>query len=72
MEAYGDKNLLTQQQISDIEAYILKLNNVERGMIINPGIHPIRFFEIFLGIVLVTFISLLVLKLYPKSKKKIG
>jgi ubiquinol-cytochrome c reductase cytochrome b subunit len=62
MEAYGDKNLLTQQQISDIEAYILRLNKIERGMVTNPGIQPVTFFEIFSGIILITIVLLIFYK----------
>ena len=62
MEAYGDKNLLTQQQISDLEAYILDLNKIERGMLVNPGIQPVTFFVIFSGIILLTIVLLLIYK----------
>jgi mono/diheme cytochrome c family protein len=71
MEAYGDKNLLTQQEISDIESYVLKLNKVERGMLINPGIQPVRFFEIFLGIILLTVLLLLFYKIFSKTKRQL-
>ena len=70
MEAYGDKNILTQQEISDIESYILKLNKVERGMLINPWIQQERFFEIFLGMILLTFIVLLFYKISSKPKSR--
>jgi len=67
MEAYGDKLVLTQQQISDIEAYILKLNKVERGMLINPGILPETFYTLFIIIILLTIISLVIIRI--RSKK---
>ena len=71
MEAYGDKSLLTQQEISDIESYILKLNKVKRGMLINPGIEPVIFFEIFLVIILLTIGFLLIYKKLLKAKKRV-
>jgi ubiquinol-cytochrome c reductase cytochrome b subunit len=46
MPAFGDNNILTQQQISNIEAYILNLNGVDRTELINPGIRPVGFFFI--------------------------
>lgn len=44
MIAFGDENTLTQQQIADIEAYVLSLNGVDRAMIYHPGISPDIFF----------------------------
>lgn len=44
MVAFGDTNGLTQQQIADLEAYILQLNGVDRTKIEHPGIPPIVFF----------------------------
>lgn len=46
MLPFGDTNALTQQQIADLEAYILSLNGVDRGMIKHPGIEPDIFFII--------------------------
>lgn len=50
MPAFGDSNSLTQQEIADIEAYVLQLNHVNRAHINNPGIPPKTFFYILLGI----------------------
>ncbi len=50
MPAWGDTRSLTQQEISNLEAYILKLNGSDRGQIINPGIEPRTFFFIVTGI----------------------
>ena len=44
MLPFGDTNALTQQQIADLEAYILRLNRVDRAMIYHPGIDPTTFF----------------------------
>lgn len=44
MPAFGDTNTLTQQQIADIEAYVLRANRVDRARLANPGLPPQRFF----------------------------
>jgi mono/diheme cytochrome c family protein len=36
----GDTNTLTQQAISDIEAYVLHLNGVDRARLAHPGLPP--------------------------------
>ncbi len=57
MPAFGDTNSLTQQQISNVEAYILALNNIDRAEIVNPGMPPKRFFFIVVpAIILILFI----------------
>ncbi len=50
MPAWGDTRSLTQEEISNLEAYILKLNGADRGQIINPGIEPRTFFFIVAGL----------------------
>jgi ubiquinol-cytochrome c reductase cytochrome b subunit len=52
MPDFGASHTLTQQQISQVEAYILKLNGVDRAKIIHPGVKP----EIFVLIVVVVFV----------------
>jgi ubiquinol-cytochrome c reductase cytochrome b subunit len=44
MPAFGDTNTLTQPEIADIEAYVLRLNGIERALLANPGLQPRRFF----------------------------
>lgn len=46
MLPFGDSNALTQQQIADIEAYVLRLNDVERTQIYHSGLRPDAFFWI--------------------------
>jgi len=46
MLPFGDTRALTQQQIADIEAYVMQLNGVDRAMIYYPGISPGIFFLI--------------------------
>jgi ubiquinol-cytochrome c reductase cytochrome b subunit len=43
MLAFGDSNALTQQQASNIEAYILSLNGIDRAKLMHPGLSPQRF-----------------------------
>ncbi|MDA8077513.1 MAG: cytochrome b N-terminal domain-containing protein [Nitrospiraceae bacterium] len=44
MPAFGDTNSLTQQELAGLEAYVLRLNGVERGQLVNPGMTPRKFF----------------------------
>jgi mono/diheme cytochrome c family protein len=70
MPAFGDNNALTQQQISNIEAYVLRLNGVDRAELINPGMSPVRFFFITVSAFLV--IMLLIGGIYlclPRSDR---
>lgn len=50
MPAWGDTRSLTQEEISNLEAYILKLNGSDRGQIVNPGMEPRTFFFVVAGI----------------------
>ena len=40
MLPFGDTHALTQQQIADLEAYILSINGVDRARINHPGMRP--------------------------------
>jgi ubiquinol-cytochrome c reductase cytochrome b subunit len=71
MPAFGDNNALTQQQISNIEAYILRLNGLDRAELIDPGMSPVSFFFIVVPVFLL--IMLLFGGIYrclPGSDKK--
>ena len=46
MPAFGETNNLTQQEIANVEAYVLSLNGVDRAQLINPGMMPKRFFAL--------------------------
>jgi ubiquinol-cytochrome c reductase cytochrome b subunit len=61
MQAFGDRNSLTQQQISDIEAYVLYLNGVDRAELRHPGMEPLHFFILVVGAFFLAGIVLLVL-----------
>jgi ubiquinol-cytochrome c reductase cytochrome b subunit len=56
MPAWGDTRSLTQEEISNLEAYIMSLNGVDRGEIINPGLRPRTFFFIVAGIYLLVIL----------------
>jgi mono/diheme cytochrome c family protein len=51
MPAFGDASTLTQPEIANLEAYVLRLNGVSRDAILHPGIKPALFF----GLVLAAF-----------------
>ena len=62
MPAFGDTHTLSQEEISDLEAYILGLNDVDRGEAVHPGVLPWTFliavtgaFILILVMVLCTF-----------------
>ncbi|MBF0559762.1 MAG: cytochrome b N-terminal domain-containing protein [Nitrospirae bacterium] len=55
MLAFGDTHTLTQQEVANVEAYVMMINGVDRARIINPGMEPRKFF------ILVSVIYVLVL-----------
>jgi ubiquinol-cytochrome c reductase cytochrome b subunit len=68
MPAFGDSNSLTQQQIANVEAYIMKTNGVDRAQLINPGMKPDRFFFIVIpGFLIVLLILNGVYRCLPKQ-----
>ena len=44
MLPFGDQHMLTQAEISDLEAYVLSLNGVNRAERIHPGMESMQFF----------------------------
>jgi mono/diheme cytochrome c family protein len=56
MLAFGDTESLTQEMITNVEAYVLYLNGVDRAQLVHPGLHP-HFF--FLLVVLAVFTIIL-------------
>lgn len=58
MPPFGDSNSLTQQQISNAEAYILSLNGIDRAQLENPGLPPKRFFILVVPAVLLVLLIL--------------
>lgn len=67
MLAFGDAGTLSQQQIAQIESYVLDLNSVDRAKILNPGIKP----ELVVWITISLFIILsIVMLLYRNYSRK--
>lgn len=58
MPAFGNTNTLTQQEIANVEAYILRLNGVDRAQLVNPGVEPRAFF---LSVVILYLLIVLIL-----------
>lgn len=58
---YGDSHTLTQQEISNIEAYILNLNGVNRARINVSSFSPKQYFTIVIIMFIVLFIILLII-----------
>lgn len=68
MEDYGDSHALTQQEIANIEAYILYLNGVERAEIQITSFSPKEYYIIITSTFVVVFI-IFVLIGYAKKKR---
>jgi mono/diheme cytochrome c family protein len=51
MLPFGDDHTLTQPQIANVEAYVMKLNGVNRAQLVHPGVSP----ELSFWLVLVAF-----------------
>jgi len=51
MLAFGDTESLTQQMITNVEAYVLHLNAVDRAQLVHPGLQP----RLFLWLVVIVF-----------------
>jgi len=68
MLPFGETNTLTQQQIADVEAYVLRLNGVDRAMIYHPGLKPDAFFWI--AILVFAVVSLTVTGFWSRRADK--
>ncbi|MGA7827018.1 MAG: cytochrome b N-terminal domain-containing protein [Geobacteraceae bacterium] len=66
MPAFGDTRAMTQQEIADLEAFILDLNGVNRGEIVHPGMQPGKFLLIVSGL----FLFLLIFVFYRMKISK--
>ena len=73
MQNFGDSHVLTQQQIAQIEAYILELNGVNRAQLRHPGLPPKQFLWISLVVfgVFVIGLSLYRIGQYKKESSTI-
>jgi hypothetical protein len=43
MPSFGNTYAMTQQQIANVEAYMLQINGVPRATIENPGVEPKKY-----------------------------
>ena len=68
MLAFGDAGTLSQQQIAQIESYILDLNSVDRAKILNPGIKPEL--VVWISISLFIILSLVILGYRSITRKR--
>lgn len=50
MPAFGDSRTLSQEEIAEVEAYLLSLNGVNRAELVHPGMRPTRFFFLVVGV----------------------
>jgi ubiquinol-cytochrome c reductase cytochrome b subunit len=66
MLPFGDDHTLTQAQIANVEAYVMKLNGVNRAQLVHPGISP----RLFFGLVLAAFAIAFAAFGLGKMKKK--
>jgi ubiquinol-cytochrome c reductase cytochrome b subunit len=58
MPAWGDTRSLTQQEIANLEAYIMSLNGVDRGKLLNPGMEPFYFFVLVITVFVIAILIL--------------
>jgi ubiquinol-cytochrome c reductase cytochrome b subunit len=72
MLPFGDSDSLNQQTISNIEAYILWLNGVDRAKLVRPGLQPHLFFWLVLIVFAVVIGSLWTLKRIKGKGKPSG
>jgi ubiquinol-cytochrome c reductase cytochrome b subunit len=66
MQGFGNSSTLTQQQIAQLESYILSINGVDRAKIENPGMEPVQFMFLSAGLFVLTGIVLFVFWLKKK------
>jgi len=50
MPAFGDDGTLNQQQIANLIAYVMAINGVDRAAIVRPGIRPVTFYLLAMGL----------------------
>ncbi|MGC2061662.1 MAG: cytochrome b N-terminal domain-containing protein [Thermodesulfovibrionales bacterium] len=56
MPSFGDTHTLTQQQIANIEAYVLRLNSIDRAEMRNQGMQPRSFFLMLVSVYALLFL----------------
>ncbi len=64
---YGDSYALTQQEIADLEAFILNLNAVNRAQI--EASNPVHFFKLTVWVYASAFLLIIIFSFFVKNKK---
>ena len=67
---YGDSYTLTQQQIANIEAYILSLNDVNRAQLYSTSFSPKQYFIIVLSVLIGLSLLLTIIGFSKKNNNK--
>ncbi len=70
MRPFGDSTALTQQQISNVEAYVLSLNGVDRAKLIHPGLSPGLFLLLIAVAFGLVFLTLGLLRIRPVTSAR--
>ncbi len=68
MPAFGKSMGLTQEQIANLEAYVLSLNGVDRGRVSHPGLRPVWFFVVTLALFAAAVIGFTAFRLTRKGR----
>jgi ubiquinol-cytochrome c reductase cytochrome b subunit len=70
MLLFGETNSLTQEEIADLEAYLLELNGVDRAQVPHPGVPPKMFF--YLTMAAIALITAVLGGLWAQIRAKAG
>jgi ubiquinol-cytochrome c reductase cytochrome b subunit len=68
MPDFGRSKSLTQEQIANLEAYVLHLNGVDRARISHPGLRPVWFFGLTIAVFLAAALGFLAVGLIRKGR----
>lgn len=67
MLPFGDDHTLTQAQIANVEAYVMKLNGVNRAQLVHPGISPRLFFWLVVAVFAIAFAAFGLVRIGKKT-----
>lgn len=68
MPAFGRSMSLTQEQISNLEAYVLNLNGIDRARVSHPGLRPVWFFVITIAVFLIALLGFIIVRLISRGR----
>jgi ubiquinol-cytochrome c reductase cytochrome b subunit len=63
MPDFGNSKALTQEEIANLEAYVLHLNGIDRARILHPGISPSWFFALTIAVFAAAFLVFAIVRL---------